>query len=411
MPGSNPNIDDEVQEADQQYTREQLTKKKVDELKQLLEEKNASTKGNKLELINRLLGIHEGSTAAQDDPSEFMQKEIRLTQDGARDVIDEGYATPEDLLLLLEAPNLDEALSFLQKSRDRLAIKIFLNKNSPVQRTISEVSKRDRMDLRQRITPKPDLRDLLKKRRESRVHLSDSEEEDRPKKHRNIQPGETSELGLPFSPTGGATRLPKEARLLPRPHTFIQSEKGPKDIRKAIATDLNMNEFFQGSLHVIRDIARKSDFADPDQQRLLIEYTDYIHYIASRRVRYTDDSLIQFDNEFRNLAENNDVALDDIMERAEVGDKFFHAGLRRTEQRLGGVFKQPFRTSGAFGQGASAPSHSNFDRYEHPCCYKYNDNRCQRSNCNFPHVCGNCGAEGHIARRCSNPVAPSSSRK
>ena len=352
---------EEHEEHEIQESREDLAMLHVSELQDRLKALGAKFAGlKKAALVNLLYSRLNAGTQkevdaesdSQDEPAETqlldeLQQRCNLSKAGAEEFMAAGYESVSDIQMLQDHPNLGEAIAFLTKPRDQAAIKIFLTKL-----TSASAQRAHKPDSPAVIRPvhklKEDLRSAINRGRESIVRLSSDEDDDTAVKRRRRSVSGESHGSI----AGEATKIPKEARLLPRPHTVVTALNGPKDRRKTVASDLNGNEFMQGSLQILRDMTRS---VEGRHAKVLQEYADYLSFLAYRRCHYSDASMLQFGDEFRSLAECN-FSLNDIAERSVVADKHFHSGLRRANFYIGNTSnKQPFRPPGASAQSATAP--------------------------------------------------------
>lgn len=187
-------------------------------------------------------------------------------------------------------------------------------------------------------------------------------------------------------------KLSEQTRDLPQPDKFVNPRGKAKSKKKLTASDISCNDLFAGNLRIAVRLARS---LTGKYCATLLEFLEYLEYIASQRLYFSDYAILLFDEEFRRFARAEKSCLNDFEIRHAISAHYFNSEYRRKAE-----FKQPSGRA-FYGQSSGSTGNQEPAFRTKNCCRDWNRTACQRNPCRYDHVCGYCGAASHKAAKCA----------
>lgn len=174
-----------------------------------------------------------------------------------------------------------------------------------------------------------------------------------------------------------------------------------KDQKTVKAIDITCNDLFA---RYIRTASQLSKGLAGTYAETLMEFLDYLQFLANRRCRFSDQGIILFDDEYRRFADLDQLSLADASSRFAIADDELNEESRRfrnyraqRSSRTGNYDNRLFRGAGSQNIGPSKDP-----PFRYPVCIDFNRTDCKfATKCKFPHACGYCNGN-HRARNCGN---------
>lgn len=112
---------------------------------------------------------------------------------------------------------------------------------------------------------------------------------------------------------------------------------------------------------------------------MLVEFLEYLKFVANMRCNYSDESVLRFDDYFRRTAKSEGLPLHDERFRKTLGDKHFHSACRKPDLSFEQAksSNQPFRAKGL-------TVFQNKRRYNFPCCFLWQEISVSKPQLNVP---------------------------
>ena len=377
------------------------------------------------------LTINQQAPAAQDLQSFFRLKPATLTV-----LRDSGYDSIEDVALLAQDPTFPANLDFIPVQRDRLALLAHIKKtadtsilvvrpstplpsNKPSRPKPIEIVDLEADDVRNAIveirkekllsSASQDARDIIDNGRQRRQDKrsrgregrdssesstgsstdrssSRSRNHSRHRKH-SRRSGESYDRVRSRSSHRNRYLLSKYAYDLPRPHHVVKPDALKGKDKKAKPEDLSAMEYIYGNIDTAHRLSKKVEGKHTTALQEVLEYTSYQ---ARNFQSYKEDAVLLFDDEFRQQAKRDHLSLSDQSARDRLSHFYLNPQSARRVSSLA-----PSRIGSSFAR--YSPSISNPSTQ---VCWKYNNDRCTRSNCSYTHACSSCGDTKHKAYNC-----------
>ncbi|OWA49891.1 hypothetical protein BV898_14427 [Hypsibius exemplaris] len=195
--------------------------------------------------------------------------------------------------------------------------------------------------------------------------------------------------------------LPKTARDLPQPHSFISPRAGSSNSSRSPGPqDISVNEFLAESMRLVHRLSSSKDHVE-----VLSEYSEYLEFLMYKLCDYSAAAVMRFDEDFRRRVSFDKSSLLDNDARRTLSDRHFHSQTRQTARHQGSPYGR-FRN---FGNGNYQPqggSPTQQRRDEQPrVCFRFNNaTACNGPpRCTYQHVCARCGGPHRAcANQCSS---------
>ena len=181
--------------------------------------------------------------------------------------------------------------------------------------------------------------------------------------------------------------LSKHGYDLPRPHHVVKPDSLKGRDKRVKPEDLTSMEHIYGNVDTAHGLAKK---VEGKYAPALLELLEYTGYQVRNFHSYKEEAVLLFDDEFRQQAKRDRLSLSDQAARDRLGH--FHLNPQNTRKYTS---LPSTRTGSNTRYGPAITTSSN------QTCWKYNNDRCDRPNCNYLHNCSTCGDTKHKAYNCS----------